>query len=470
VIQYSSMEKFILKGEFAMKLKKKITAIILFFSMALTFITPAFAAEEQTLKLNISSVSIGLGDGYTLEATGAKSVTYSSSDETIAKVGGKTGKITALKVGTATVTAKSGSQTATVKVTVKKAPEKITAELVVIVSHYYVFVYLPKDYAASVKLASSDEKIAAVNENGEILGEILNKKSASVKITATTHNGKESTVAVEGNPVSYWEKPSFNNYENLGVANGYSYISGKEKTGIYRRRDGSAVCEFVSEDNLYGYYGYNNLQFGGDWVYYKSEKDQLLYRTKQNGNGGKTKITDEKIDTWQLSGSYVYYRKEKDELIYRVKANGSGGKTKVTKSKCSDWQVIGSYVYYTSQKDGFLYRVKTDGSGEAKKIITDSYIDYIISGDRVYYRVLVGKGVVKSEYGYYDAEYYNIKSVKLNGTDKKTAVSEKMDYRWNITGGKIYYRNINGNFCKINTDGSGRTKISEEKWYKEWNS
>lgn len=79
--------------------------------------------------LNKSSLTLTEGESETLVATvkptnaANKKVTWTSSDETVAKVDAN-GKVTALKAGTATITVKTvdGNKTATATITVKEKP------------------------------------------------------------------------------------------------------------------------------------------------------------------------------------------------------------------------------------------------------------------------------------------------------------------------------------------------------------
>lgn len=72
--------------------------------------------------LDKTEVSLAVGGTETLQATTTPegtTVTFESSDETIAKVTAKQGKVTAIAAGIATITAKTESgETATCKVTV----------------------------------------------------------------------------------------------------------------------------------------------------------------------------------------------------------------------------------------------------------------------------------------------------------------------------------------------------------------
>lgn len=83
------------------------------------------AAQSITAKSSLATVSVG--KTATVSTTGAKgTVTYTSSDATVATVDSKTGVVTAKKVGTVTITAKSAAtanyNAASKAVTIKVLP------------------------------------------------------------------------------------------------------------------------------------------------------------------------------------------------------------------------------------------------------------------------------------------------------------------------------------------------------------
>ena len=107
-----------------------------------TNVTATCAVKVSAATVSVTSVTLDktnleleVNGTYTLTATVApteatdKTVTWTSSESTIAKV--ENGKVTALKEGTATITAKAGDKTATCKVTVGTAydPKKDTTKL-----------------------------------------------------------------------------------------------------------------------------------------------------------------------------------------------------------------------------------------------------------------------------------------------------------------------------------------------------
>lgn len=81
-------------------------------------------AEASTMKLNRTSITLNKGKTYRLKVSGKgkKGVKWSSSNQKVAKVD-KSGKVTAVKAGKATITAKVGKKTLKCRVTVK-SPKK----------------------------------------------------------------------------------------------------------------------------------------------------------------------------------------------------------------------------------------------------------------------------------------------------------------------------------------------------------
>ena len=106
-----------------------------------------------SVKLDKTSLSIKPGDTATLVATVKpdnatdKTVTWTSSDSAIATVD-ETGKVTAVKIGSATITAKAGEQSATCSVKVPKAavPEAIPLGLSVKWASFNIGASKPEEY------------------------------------------------------------------------------------------------------------------------------------------------------------------------------------------------------------------------------------------------------------------------------------------------------------------------------------
>ena len=159
--------------------------------------------------LDKTTAQIPLGGDVTLAATVApadatdKSVTWTSSDEAVAKVSG--GKVTAVAVGKATITAKTndGGKIATCEVSVIKPVESITisdAETMVPVEGEVTLTVTVTPEDATIKdieWSSSDESIAKVDATGKVTGVAEGTATITAK---TVEGGKTATCKVTVGP------------------------------------------------------------------------------------------------------------------------------------------------------------------------------------------------------------------------------------------------------------------------------
>lgn len=170
-------------------------------------ITVKKAPEKITLAA--TKLTLGLGESYDMNSSvqGGYSYIrkYSTSNKNVATAYGSI--IRAKKVGTAVVTVRTyNGKKATCKVTVKKAPTKIT-----ITNQNNVIQKGANNHKVSVKLSSgsashkisykiSNKSIATVNSKGYITG----KKKGKTQLTVTTFNGKKATktITVQDNSLS----------------------------------------------------------------------------------------------------------------------------------------------------------------------------------------------------------------------------------------------------------------------------
>lgn len=161
--------------------------------------------QTETTDTNKTAVpkalKLGKGEKYTLNVNNA---TYISSKKSVATVNRK-GVITAVKTGSAKITVKSGKKIiGTCKVTVVKAPSKVTVKPKKLMlprgTTYALKISFPTK-TASKKLTwkSSNKKVAIVDANGVVKG----IKAGTANITVTTYNKKKAIckVTVVKNPV-----------------------------------------------------------------------------------------------------------------------------------------------------------------------------------------------------------------------------------------------------------------------------
>jgi len=159
--------------------------------------------KVKKVTLNKNKITLGVKETFQLKAaispTNAanKSVKWSSSNPSKVKVSQK-GKITAEKKGKATITVKtSNGKTAKCKVTVKKAPAKITLKFNKKVLKkgrtFQIKVKLPSGSASNkISYKSSKKTVAKVSTSGIITA----KKRGKATITVKTFNGKKAYMSV----------------------------------------------------------------------------------------------------------------------------------------------------------------------------------------------------------------------------------------------------------------------------------
>ncbi|MBQ5330405.1 MAG: Ig-like domain-containing protein [Oscillospiraceae bacterium] len=162
--------------------------------------TKAELTAEDTLSLTATVLPADATD---------KSVTWTSSNEKVAKVEGTsstTAAVTAVSAGKATITASTpNGKTATCTVTVKDkvieaasvSLDKTKAELTAEDTLSLTATVLPADAAdKSVKWTSSNEKVARVEGTSSTTAAVTAVSAGKATITASTSNGKTATCTV----------------------------------------------------------------------------------------------------------------------------------------------------------------------------------------------------------------------------------------------------------------------------------
>lgn len=166
------------------------------------------------LTLNHSSTNLHMGEKAKLQATAlpTSTITWTTSNSKIASIS-TTGEITAVKPGTATITATANN--ISTKCTVNVTKPTLTLEKKTLTVYMKNPVTLKATALPSSKItwSSSNKKIATVSSKGKITG----KKTGTVTITATA-NGIKKTCKVK------IKNPSLTiSSTNINVIAGYSY-------------------------------------------------------------------------------------------------------------------------------------------------------------------------------------------------------------------------------------------------------
>ena len=258
--------------------------------------TPSYPVTDVTLshdKADLTKVGETLQLTATVKPSYAdnKTITWKSSDEKVATVD-KDGKVTAVANGTVTITATSadGKHSATVTITVKISPEKLTltAEnktLTKIGDTLQITAKVEPDNAYDKLIwKSSDENVATVDADGKVTA----VGNGEVTITATTEDGKlNESVTIT---VKIPDEPTIN-----------------ETTGY-----GNLKARSVTQSN-------NSIKV--EWSRISGADGYVVYGSQCNGNGKVYKykklatITNGKTRTWTHTKlkKATYYK-------YKVKA------------------------------------------------------------------------------------------------------------------------------------------------------
>ncbi len=192
--------KGVIKG--VKKGRAKITCTVGGKTVAVYAVQVLPAPEKVTL--SASTLSLGVKQGVTLTPSipnGTHAAfTWSSKDATIAAVS-QEGQISGKKVGTTTVTVKTqNGKKASVKVTVKKAPGKVTLDRITaslqVNGTLRLKATLPANTYSPITWTSSDRKIAKVSASGKVTAVAI----GTATITAATYNGRTAACVVTVKP------------------------------------------------------------------------------------------------------------------------------------------------------------------------------------------------------------------------------------------------------------------------------
>ena len=207
---------------------------------------PPVVVSVTGVTLDKETAELKEGESLTLTATVApenatnKNVTWSSSDEAVATVD-ETGKVTAVKAGSATitVTTEDGQKTDTCVVTVKAEPSVEVPVTKLKISPYSVRVFLGEELDLDVEVTPANatiQDVTWVSENPEVAtvdqnGYVVAKSVGSSRIYATAKDGSGvycyRTVTVYGPLVGnlYATNPTVerNSWENTRVTYNLNY-------------------------------------------------------------------------------------------------------------------------------------------------------------------------------------------------------------------------------------------------------
>lgn len=229
----------------------------------------------SAITLNKSSLTLGTTEAYTIKYSPASQnygAVYTSSNTKIAKVDAVTGKVTAVKSGTATITCTlANGVKASCKLTVKSLPSKISYKnsergLLIGKTATYTPTLPDGTYSLYKTYTSSNTSVATIDKNGTVTA----KKRGKTTITCTINaNGQKASFTLYVYPSTYKIDAPYINQNKSGLPTG---------------------CETVSVVMQLQYYGYSitpakfadkylickSLSFGSDGTIYGADPNSAF--------------------------------------------------------------------------------------------------------------------------------------------------------------------------------------------------
>ena len=315
--------------------------------------------DPVEIKVNPSQAEVAEGGSVALTATGnyEGSLTWSSSDDAIAVVD-QSGKVTGVKEGTVTITAAdSKGNKGTAEVTVTREPEepveiKLDPAKAIVPAGSSLTITAAGNYEGSLTWSSSNEKVAAVDQNGKVTG----IKEGKAIITAADSKGNEGSaeVTVTKKLQPHWVaengKWKYDNGDGTFAVNCWKQIRGQ---WYYFDGDGYMKTGWIFTGGQWYYLNRDGIMETG-WVYAGS----AWYYLKDNGA---------MATGWLLDGSTWYYLKSSGAMAtgwlldgktwYYLKSSGAmatgwllDGKTwyylKSSGAMATGWLLDGKTWYY----------------------------------------------------------------------------------------------------------------------------
>ena len=143
------------------------------------------------------------------------------------------------------------------------------------------------------------------------------------------------------------------------VVNGDIFYSEQDSQVLKIYRPGDSQGRIYME-----YAVYNPIVDGSDLYFLNMNDDYRLYRYSMS-TGDLTKITEERVDTFNVYNGVIFYQRNTDPALIRVNADGSGAIV-IAEGNYENINCTSTYTFYSPFKENAMYLTATfGGNGES---------------------------------------------------------------------------------------------------------
>lgn len=331
---------------------------------------PAETTKPSTGKITLSDTSetIYVGNNYAITAKGVSSVSWTSSNTSVATVDSN-GVVTAKASGTANITAKSGSNSAVCKITVKSGSYVNISQTSIDNMRNGKSVLL-KSTTSSVSWKSSNTSIATVNN-----GVVDTKSNGYVTITAYTSSGAASClIKVIGRDNIRFTYASPNSAPKNSTVT-FKTITDTDRIAVRFVVSNGSTSYTVNankkekDGNTYIWSGTYKLSTPGKWTVkaYSKYKTSNSYLTTPGAGEGEVFVTASTDKTTTVCSE----RRASDEVIDLI-ANYEGFLTEITADYITSDPTLGygkviltneQFYNHLTKNEAYAYLCQTVNKG-----------------------------------------------------------------------------------------------------------
>lgn len=227
--------------------------------------------------------------------------------------------------------------------------------------------------------------------------------------------------------------------------------------GIYKANKNGKNKEKVSSE--YGYY----LNIKGNYIYYISEENSQLIRTKSNGENSQVIAENVSLAPTTIVGKWIYYFEGTN--LFKVKTNGKN-RTQLSNKTIENYQIVENEIYYSYESNGNYVIAKMNLNGKnITKIDEEAGREFFVKGNKIYF--------INEKYDMENYEYkYELCKMKTNGKNKEKIcnIEGGLDtYTVNFTEDALYYakaiKDEKMAIYTIKLNGKDETKVTEVNTY-----